>query len=754
MLNPEHMTATHTTHSRSFLALASRFSLSPLPLPLLLLLLLPLLLLLFSSCTRKAEPDWSQFLPDQTVLVYWGESDLQGSLRTEIGELIGKPMIPSGVLGDSIIVNPVATALVPESVDQLSALWIFDAAINLKSMLSSSGWVSKGGYSISEGRIEMYAMNGMSIAVATSVAWTLASEGSRTIEQALRAADGSIPRMEIENRPGYHLNVGELGRLIAPLTNSSVRAELAKSLRGLGTVVLAPPDDPSTSDWLIDVPIMSDATNLVKYLMASSRGDAATFNIPSGTVLSLAWNDPFGVDVFDRMRASNNTGSAVLSAIGAMTPHVSPEVALLVMEAPSASVAYVRKANMTAMGGVFADLFRQGVIDGEGDVFVARDPALARAICSGLCSFSRYAIGLRDDGIVISESETLVRRLMVSDDAGSSLGSLVPAGGDGADGVAGSYGWADVASLIAAARVNGWMVTDRPVPGILRRYASMAYSVRSGEGKLSLRLRLDTGSTGSSRTDLTLAWQYPLRGDALTSTPVATVLNGRPAIIATTGTGRVLALDAEGTLQFEVTTGTQSPVGGVEIYDWYANRSPVVLQAAGSAIYAWSPSGNLLPSFPFVIDAPISAPITLTDIDGNSEPEILAPTIDARLHLINRDGRGVAGWPVYTDGKVVEKPAVSQSDGNWSVEVITEYATEVYDKLGQRLSSRPHLDDIPDDLDTLTTPNVPTIFDGSTPKLYGQFPLVIDIDGDGRMELFVVFDGQIRCYRLPSNRAE
>ncbi len=719
-----------------------------------LLLLLLLLLFSLSSCSPKSDPDWSRFLPDQTVLVYWGDGDRDGRLRTDIGELIGKPILSRLVLGDTVASEPAATALVPESVDQLSALWIFDASEDLKTVLTGGGWVNKGGYTITEGRVDFYDKSGVSVAMGSTSTWTLVSESSRTIEQALRAADGSISRLVIANTPGFHLNVGEFGRLFAPLANSSVRSELAKALRGLGTVLIEPPSSGDQAEWLIDIPVTAEVSNLVKYLSARSSVAASSFEVPAGVALSLVWNDPYGIDVFDEIRSSNSSGTAVRSAIGAMSPHLSPEVAMYVTEAPSAAVAYVRRANMASIGDVFADLYQQGMLDGEGEVFVGRDPALAVAICSGLCDLSRYSIGLREDGIVISSSETLVRRLMVNDGAGSSLESLVPAGGVGAGGMEGSYGWADVSSLIAAARANGWMVSDRPVPGILRRFASVAYSARAGDGRLTLRLRLDSGSTGGSRTDLILAWQYPLRDDALISEPVATVLNGRPLIVATTSSGRVLALGAEGTLQFEVTTGTQTPMGGVEIYDWYANRSPVVLQAAGSAIYAWSPSGNLLPSFPFVIDSPISAPITLTDIDGNAEPEILAPTEDARLHLINRDGRGVSGWPVYTDGKIVKKPVITQSNGDWAVEVITEFATEVYDKLGQRISSRPHLDDISVDTDSLVAHSSPSGFDGSAPMLYGQFPIVADIDGDGRMELIVVLDGQIRCYRLPSNRAD
>ncbi len=732
---------------------------SPIPYPASHFLFLLLLLLLFSlsmtSCSKKADPDWSRFLPEQTVLVYWGDDDRDGSLRTEIAELVGEPLMPYQIFGDSAAILPVATALVPESVDQLSTLWIYSAADGFESTLSQSGWNSKGSYSISEGSIDLYDKNGFTLATSVAGSWVIVSTRSRTIEQALRAARQTIPRMVVTNAPGFHIHAGEFGRLVAPLASPAYRADLTRAFGGLGVVLLHPTGDPANPEWNIELPASATTSRLVRYLMAGANGQGTSFGVPPGMALSMVWNDPYGNRYYDSLRSNAQTGEAVRSAIASMLPHMLPEVAMYISDAPSAGVAYVRKANISAVGSVFAELYQRGVLDGDREVFVGRDPALAKAICSGLCDVSRYTIGLRNDAIVISSSESLVRRLMISEESESSLDSRVPTGGKVADGVAGSYGWVDVNSLIAAAKATGWMLSDRPVPGIVRRFATIAYSVQSSGGTMSLKLTMRNAATTSTRTDLVLAWQYPLQGDRLVAKPVATVLNGRPTVLATTESGRVLALSADGNLLFEVTTGTQVPVGGVEIYDWYANRSPVVFQAAGSAIYAWSPSGNLLPSFPFIMDSPISAPIVLTDVDSNAEPEILAATGDERLHLINRDGRGVAGWPVFTDGRVVMRPMIQQSNGEWRVEVSTENdVTEIYDRLGQQISSRLLLknsDIVPDSLrqEGLTNP-----FDGSAPMLYGQFAIVTDIDGDGRKELIVVLDGQIRCYRLPSSRED
>lgn len=686
------------------------------------------------------------------MLVHFGDIGAYGSLLADISELTGEPLGTGHIIADSIGIQPTATALIPEGVDQLSTLWIIPDTQSLDSQLSLAGWVAKGSYSISEGTVHQYERAGQSVSVARAAGYTVLSPRSRTVEQALRASRGTTPSLEITNQSGFHINAGEFGRLLAPLATSAHKADLAKAFNGLSVVHLSPTAGETPADLRLEITASPKASSLVKYLLSTTQNPSPTPGVPPGMAMALSWQDPTGSAPYDSLRFAGLPVGSARGNVAELSAALSPQVAMYLSDTPSGRVAYVRRADVAAVGGILAEMYRRGVLDGDGDVFVGRDPALARAICSGMCNLERYAIGLRDDAIVISSDETLTRRLMVADSLSQGLDAMVPKGlgGDGTQ--EGSYGWADVSSVVAAAKANGWMASDRDVPGILRRLGWISYRVSSDGGRVVVEIRTSAQSAAAQRGELVLAWQYPLRGEVLAARPVATVLNGRAAVVATTNSGRVLALGSGGNLLFEVTTGTQVPVGGIEVYDWYANRSPVVLQAAGAAVYAWSPSGTLLPGFPFVLDAPISAPITITDIDGNAEPEIVVPTDDARLHLINRDGRGVAGWPVHTDGVVQKRPIASTENGVWSVHVATSYATEQYDRRGQRLASRLNLSDVDIPTDTLGVQVTPTPFDGTQPFRFGQHPLVADIDGDGYQELIVAIDGQLRCYRLTSNR--
>src|SRR5690606_19652197 len=113
------------------------------------------------------------------------------------------------------------------------------------------------------------------------------------------------------------------------------------------------------------------------------------------------------------------------------------------------------------------------------------------------------------------------------------------------------------------------------------------------------------------------------------------------------------------------------------------NGSPVLFQASGSTVYAWSPGGTLLPGFPFVFEADITAPLLFTDADRDGEVDIVVATADERLHLVNRNGRGHMGWPVYTRATVKSQPVAVLDAGNWRVQVESGGVRESFNRLGQ-----------------------------------------------------------------------
>lgn len=139
----------------------------------------------------------------------------------------------------------------------------------------------------------------------------------------------------------------------------------------------------------------------------------------------------------------------------------------------------------------------------------------------------------------------------------------------------------------------------------------------------------------------------PLSDFELSGAPVLGDIAGSSAdeIIFSTTDGRVFALATDGTTVMQATTNGLTPVGSPQLYDWYGNGQQVVMLAAGSKIFAWNESGNLLPRFPLELESQISAPILVQDVLRNGVPEIVTATEDRKVHVLDGRGENVRGWP-------------------------------------------------------------------------------------------------------------
>src|SRR5690606_1894999 len=170
---------------------------------------------------------------------------------------------------------------------------------------------------------------------------------------------------------------------------------------------------------------------------------------------------------------------------------------------------------------------------------------------------------------------------------------------------------------------------------------------------------------------------------------------------------------------------------------------------------------------------------------NDGEPDIIVATADERLHLINRDGRGQFGWPVYTSGLVETEPEVSGIGSDWRVRVSFNGGAEVFDRNGLRVQFEPRnrIDIAPEDTATVAreiqvfdqwdvngdgTKDIirydPTlgldVIDGARNRSlaglgslrYASQILVTDFNDDGYPEIIALIDGQLRCYRIDYRR--
>lgn len=149
-------------------------------------------------------------------------------------------------------------------------------------------------------------------------------------------------------------------------------------------------------------------------------------------------------------------------------------------------------------------------------------------------------------------------------------------------------------------------------------------------------------------------WLFPLAGGELSGTPTVADIFGsrREEIIFATTNGQLYALASDGTVLFQKDLDGDKPVGSPLVYDWYANGSLAVMLGAGNKIYAWNSAGEPLPKFPITLNASISSPLSVGDLNRDGIPEMIVGLEDRNIYVLNGRGVPLPGWPQRTNSAV------------------------------------------------------------------------------------------------------
>ncbi|MBI4597804.1 MAG: S8 family serine peptidase [Candidatus Omnitrophica bacterium] len=128
--------------------------------------------------------------------------------------------------------------------------------------------------------------------------------------------------------------------------------------------------------------------------------------------------------------------------------------------------------------------------------------------------------------------------------------------------------------------------------------------------------------------------------------------------------------------------------------------------------------GTEMPGWPKTSANYISDPITLADLDGNGDLELIFGEEDWKVHAYHHDGTPVTGWPVSVDnGQNVSGAAVGDVDGDHGPEIIIANDEQLYvwHADGTRMPG--------------------------WPKMLGNNgisqPVLADLDGDGKQDIIV-----------------
>ncbi len=167
--------------------------------------------------------------------------------------------------------------------------------------------------------------------------------------------------------------------------------------------------------------------------------------------------------------------------------------------------------------------------------------------------------------------------------------------------------------------------------------------------------------------------------------------------------------------------------GSMSLSDLDGDKNPeFVFGSMDKKLHAIKLDGSELAGFPVPVSSFITHGVALADFNGDNLPELVFGTYDGKLHVLDRMGTELAGWPLSLNGRAVFTPLVVNGENEYRIIVITsQNRLELYDQNTNLMAAI-------DLTGTLTAP-----------------ASVNDIDGDGAPEImFPTDDGLLHIINL------
>jgi hypothetical protein len=180
------------------------------------------------------------------------------------------------------------------------------------------------------------------------------------------------------------------------------------------------------------------------------------------------------------------------------------------------------------------------------------------------------------------------------------------------------------------------------------------------------------------KRDGTTCTGFPINHGYSTRTPVLADVNndGKMELIInkrTYPTGQVYIYKGDGT----ILTGWPKNLGHVPassaaVGDIDGDNIPEIIAESYNSLYAWKPSGDSIPGFPFALPNgdvnSYSSPV-LADINGDNYKEIIfgshnSSTGGGSVYVLKKDGTVLTGWPKTVSNWIYSPPAVGYIDND------------------------------------------------------------------------------------------
>ncbi|HCD50795.1 MAG TPA: hypothetical protein DEQ34_00005, partial [Balneolaceae bacterium] len=519
--------------------------------------------------------------------------------------------------------------------------------------------------------------------------WVVLSTSSVAVESALRAYLGSGSSLEIskEPKPGQMVvNSDHLDHWVQQFVNVEFRPSVMESFNGIKPAIvdLKGGDTEELNDFRFETTIdLRDTTRSTLVQAFSSENKAITLDryiATSASAFAIMNLKPYYTP--DTSGATTRLDSVLISdsqlyhdlslSMNDEFAFVSfPESGLL----STGEFLYLRKLeSKAAFESKLGDFVSRGLITQTGRSYYIQSRVLASLIGTNMVPFDDFYLSFSRDVAVISkrrglsesvESDRNRRRVIYYNETYSKARKSMNPELSG-------FVWAETEDFLKF--IAPMLLPKSNITGILGNYDVLAIDVHKVDQSNSVQLTFQSLTNEGSSQPYDELWILPIDNEELTGTPLVANIVGSSTseIIFATKSGQVKALAFDGTVVINTSTNGDTPIGSPVLYDWYGNGTPIIILAAGTKIYAWNQGGNLLPQFPIEIGERISAPVVVTDFLRNGVPEIIVPTENRKIHIIDGRGQNVRGWPRFTNAVVSQKPVFAQVDGTWSLWVYSQ----------------------------------------------------------------------------------
>lgn len=519
--------------------------------------------------------------------------------------------------------------------------------------------------------------------------WSAFSESSIALEDMIRASRSTGNRLDLSNYDSsaeWILNLGNASQFVRQNSLITLYPALDNLFSGAGTLPLTFTGDSEQGDWSMtgSANIGENGSDFLDIFKTQPGSFTLDRYIPVNASSFFLYRSEVKTPepIPDTLAVASEADQFLLqntSFTERIKEQLLPETAFVTFtnSGPSSDSEYLYLKSVrdsSAVKALLDQMYTEQLVEKDGDTYMFNSIAGAKLFGSSLFSAPNFYLTVYDDVIALAMRKGLAesiggdaarRRVVYYHDGYRAIADASPANLT-------TFYYAQAQAL--ETYLQPWLHPQNYTHPLLNHFDQIVLTTSYNTSSENLDVSLKNVTGTQTDQPYIERWLFPLQDTELTGVPVTGDLTGTSSdeVVFATTDGSVYVLAGDGTSIFQVSTGDDVPVGSPVLYDWYANNSLVIMQAAGNKIYAWNSNGEPLPNFPVAMRELITTPLVVEDLTNNGMGEMIVATADRNLHILNNHGQSLRGWPQSTNSAIRNKPAVTQINNVRSIFAFAE----------------------------------------------------------------------------------